>query len=152
MLPNIIGIVSEFINSVLAPVPGFARGYVILFAAAAGFWVIGMGGESTDDTLDQMIQGIGITKSGLSRFADASAPILVSCAVFGGKAIATTVTTVGEGIWKNGSSLVEVEEAPIKIGPVVEIYGIKIGVIGFLLGLFGLGSLFFFSGSIPFVS
>lgn len=101
MLPNIIGVVTEFINSVLAPVPEFARGYVILFAAAAGFWVIGMGGEPTDDTLDQMIQGIGITKSGLNRFADASAPILASGAVFGGKAIATTATTVGEGIWKN---------------------------------------------------
>jgi hypothetical protein len=150
MLPNIIGIVSEFVDSVLAPVPGFARGYVILLAAAAGFWILGMGRESTDDAFDQMIEGIGVTRSGLNRFVAASAPIIASGAVFGGKAIATTATTVGQGICKSGSSMVEVEEAPIKIGPVVEIYGIRVGLIGFLLGLFGLGGLFF-SGSIPLV-
>lgn len=150
MLPKITGIITEFINSVLAPVPGFARGYVLLLAAAAGFWVLGIGGESPNDAFDQIVEGIGVTKSGLDRFVAASAPIIASGAVFGGKAIATTATTVGQGIWKNGSSLVEVEEAPIKIGPVVEIYGIRIGLIGFLLCLFGISGLFF-SGSIPLV-
>lgn len=149
MLPNITQIITEFINSVLAPVPPFARGYVLFFAAAAAFWVLGMGGDDTDDAFEQIIQGIGVTTSSLNRFADVSAPVLASGAVFGGKAAASAATSVGWDVWKNGSSLVEVEEAPIKIGPVVEIYGIKIGLIGLLVGLLGLGGLFVFSGDIP---
>lgn len=44
--------------------------------------------------------------------------------------------------------MVEVEEAPIKIGPDVEISGIRIGLIGSLVGLLGRGGFFVFSGDI----
>jgi hypothetical protein len=149
MLSNIIQPLTEFINSVLAPVPPFARGYVLLFTVVAAFWVLGMAGDDTDDVLEQVVQGIGVTRSGLNRFAEASAPVLASGAVFGGRAAASAATSVGRGVWRNGSSLVEVEEAPIKIGPIVEIYGIRIGLIGLLVGLLGLGGFFVFSGDIP---
>jgi hypothetical protein len=148
MQPNIIQVITEFTNSVLAPVPPFARGYVLVFAAAAPFWVLGMGGDDTEYAFEQILQGIGVTTSFLNRFAKASAPVLASGAVFGAKAATSAATSVGRGMWKNGSSLVEVEEAPIKIGPIVEIYGIKVGLIRVLVGLLGLSGLYVFSGDI----
>lgn len=152
MLPNIIQVIVEFINSVLAPVPGFARGYVVFGALVAAFWVLGIfGDDDPDDPLDQIFQGISKTRFGLSQATEFAAPIVMSGVVLGGKALAGATISVGRSVRNSGNSLVEVEEAPIKIGPIVEIYGIRIGIIGILLGVFGLGGLFVFSGAVPVV-
>jgi len=71
MLPNVGRVVVELINSVLAPVPGFARGYTIIGVLAGAFWVIGLlGNEDSDDPLAQVFQGINNTGSTITQIAE----------------------------------------------------------------------------------
>jgi hypothetical protein len=153
MIPNPIQMLTEFVNSVLSPIPGFARGYVVIIGFGAFFWALGsLSEDSADDVFGQVGQGVSLTSSGVSRVVETSAPLVASGTVVGGKALAGITRSVGRGMVSGGSSLVEVEEAPIKIGPLVEIYGLKIGLIGFIAGLLGLGGLVALSNGVPFIS
>ena len=151
MILNKIELVVDFINSILAPIPGFARGYVVIFAFGVAFWMLGAFGESSDDEIGQIRQGVRMTSSGLNQFLGVSAQIVASGVVIGGRTLAGVTSSVGRGMWSRGSDLVEVEEAPIKVGPLVEIYGVKIGIGGLIVGLLGLGGLLAFSGGVPFL-
>ncbi|QLG63327.1 hypothetical protein [Halorarum salinum] len=152
MIPNPVQAIADFINSALAPIPGFARGYVVILGLGAVFWALGaFTEESSDDAIGQIRQGISVSSSGLNRFAEVSAPLVSSGTMVGGKTLASVTGSVGREMWRRGSTLVEVEEAPIKVGPLVEIYGVRIGLIGLLVGLLGFGGLAALAGGIPLV-
>lgn len=152
MIPNPVQAITDLINSALAPIPGFARGYVVILGLGAVFWALGaFAEEPSDDAIGKIGQGIGVTSSGLNRFAEVSAPLVASGAMVGGRTLASVTSSVGRGVWSRGSDLVEVEEAPIKVGHLVEIYGVRIGLIGLLVGVLGLGGLAASAGGIPLV-
>lgn len=141
MIPNPIDILASFFQSLLAPIPSFARSYVVVGTVVGILYILGfLSDGDSDGTIEQMSEGIGVAANGVERAVGFTAPKLVSGAIIGGGALLRTVDTIGTGVWKTGGKLVEFEEAPIQIGPLVEVYGIRVGLIGLILGLLGLGA------------
>lgn len=152
MTPNPVRPIIDIINSVLAPIPEFARIYVVVFGLLAFFWALGaLVEEPSDDGFDQVGQGFRVVSAGFNRVAEFSKPLVASGVTLGRRTIVSVSSSVGRGVRNWGSDLVEVEEAPIKIGPLVEIYGVRIGLIGILVGLLGFGGWMAFGGGIPFL-
>lgn len=143
MLPDIVPAIEAAINSVLAPFPAASRPYVILAILAAVLGGIGsLGRDAPDNTLDRIRRGVSVTCTAANTAVEAVVPVVRSGVVAAGRGLISGTTTAVRTVWNSGSSLVEVEEAPIKIGPLVEFYGIRIGIVGVVLGLLGFGSLF----------
>lgn len=145
MMPDISKIIFDYYHTILSPVPRPLRIWVLLGALAVVLWLIGtFANEPSEEVPVRIIQGANMTWSGLGRAADASAPYVEA----GARGSGRWLTSAGRGALDRGGDLVEVEEAPIKIGPLVEIHGVKIGLIGLLLAF--IGSMWAFPELFPF--
>lgn len=146
MIPDLSQILLDYYHSLLSPVPRFLRGWVVVGSLFLVFWSLGgFADDTSDEALGRAFQGISVTKSGFDRVTEASSPIIASGAVKGG----SSLFRVGKGAMGKGSDLVEVEEAPVKIGPLVHIHGIKIGLFGLLIAL--VGGIWAFPEMFPFL-
>jgi len=120
-------IIIEQFNSILSPIPSYFRVPFVIVIIVLIIWIIGRSAEEdTEDEVFELILGLRIVFSGFGRFANFIAPL----ALTGFIRLSKGLWSVGIATKDRGSQLVEVEEAPIKIGPLVEIYGVRIGLIG----------------------